>query len=154
MEILGIPFWQPGFLFLFHLQKTLKGKDPFVILLHLEEVGIVNPHIALILLRLCEAFCKLVHLARGTPSTLASKAFGLINDDIQMTFCQCIGVDMSDADLGFGHCPTTQQQHSSPPNAHLALVCIHLTICLKQLSSLTAWSHLQMQSALNLPSFR
>ena len=32
-----------------------------------------------------------------TPSTLTSKAFGLIDDDIQMTFCQCIGVDMSNA---------------------------------------------------------
>eukprot|EP00731_Ephydatia_muelleri_P023351 Em0015g934a len=49
-----------------------------------------------VLLRLCGAFCKLVHLARATPSTLTSKVFALINDDIQMTFCRCIGVDMSD----------------------------------------------------------
>ncbi|KAL5503093.1 hypothetical protein EMCRGX_G009995 [Ephydatia muelleri] len=62
-----------------------------ILLSLLEEVGIVDPQAALILLRLCGAFCKLVHLARATPSTLTSKVFALIDDDIRMTFCRCIG---------------------------------------------------------------
>ena len=39
--------------------------------------------------------CKLVHLARATPSTLTRKAFALIGDDIRMSFCRCIDVDTS-----------------------------------------------------------
>ena len=74
-------------------KKHTKAK---ILLSLLEEVGIVDPQVALILLRLCGAFCKLVHLARATPSTLTSKVFALIDDDIRMTFCRCIGVDMSD----------------------------------------------------------
>ena len=78
---------------------------------NIEEVGIVDPQVALILLRLCGAFCKLVHLARATPSTLTSKVFALIDDDIRMTFCRCIGVDMSDT--------TWQQAQLSPSRGGL-----------------------------------
>ena len=43
------------------------------------------------------------------------------------------------------------QQYSSPPYAHLALVCISLTVHLK-FSYLTAWSRLQLQPVLSLSS--
>ena len=93
LEILGIPIGDQEFRSSFISKKHTKAK---ILLSLLEEVGIVDPQVALILLRLCGAFCKLVHLARATPSTLASKVFALIDDDIRMTFCRCIGVDMSD----------------------------------------------------------
>ena len=93
LEILGIPISDQEFCSSFISKKHTKAK---ILLSLLEEVGIVDPQVALILLRLCGAFCKLVHLARATPSTLTSKVFALIDDDIRMTFCQCIGVDMSD----------------------------------------------------------
>ena len=78
VKILGIPIGYQDFCSSFISNKHLKVK---ILLSHLEEVGIINPQVALILLSLCGAMCKLVHLARGTPSTLTSKAFGLINDD-------------------------------------------------------------------------
>eukprot|EP00731_Ephydatia_muelleri_P015442 Em0008g1162a len=93
LEILGIPIGDQEFCSSFISKKHTKAK---ILLSLLEEVGIVDPQVALILLRLCGAFCKLVHLARATPSILTSKVFALIDDDIRMTFCQCIGVDMSD----------------------------------------------------------
>ena len=93
MEILGIPIGDQEFCSSFISKKHTKAK---ILLSQLEEVGIVDPQVALILLRLCGAFCKLVHLARATPSALTSKVFALIDDDIRMTFCRCIGVDMSD----------------------------------------------------------
>ncbi|KAL5500370.1 hypothetical protein EMCRGX_G011921 [Ephydatia muelleri] len=93
LEILGIPIGNQEFCSSFISKKHTKAK---ILLSLLEEVGIVDPQVALILLRLCGAFCKLVHLARATPSTLTSKVFALIDDDIRMTFCRCIGVDMSD----------------------------------------------------------
>ena len=93
LEILGIPIGDQEFCSSFISKKHTKAK---ILLSLLEEVGIVDPQVALILLSLCKAFCKLVHLARATPSTLTSKVFALIDDDIRMTFCQCIGVDMSD----------------------------------------------------------
>ena len=36
----------------------------------LEDVGAVDPQVALLLLRQCGSFCKLVHLARSTPPPL------------------------------------------------------------------------------------
>eukprot|EP00731_Ephydatia_muelleri_P016004 Em0009g428a len=93
LEILGIPIGDQEFCSSFISKKHTKAK---ILLSLFEEVGIVDPQVALILLRLCGAFCKLVHLARATPSTLTSKVFALIDDDIRMTFCRCIGVDMSD----------------------------------------------------------
>ena len=46
-----------------------------------EDVGSVDPHdqVALLLLRWCGSFCKMVHLARSTPPSLMA-------DALQMTF--------------------------------------------------------------------
>ncbi|KAL5497570.1 hypothetical protein EMCRGX_G014066 [Ephydatia muelleri] len=82
LEILGIPIGNQEFCSSFISKKHTKAK---ILLSLLEEVGIVDPQVALILLSLCKAFCKLVHLARATPSTLTSKVFALIDDDIRMT---------------------------------------------------------------------
>ena len=59
----------------------------------LEQVGLVDPQgsLVLVLLRLCDGFCKLVHLARSTPPSLSSSLF----DDIHRDFNQCMGVDTS-----------------------------------------------------------
>ena len=80
-------------------------------------------------------------------SSLWSLAFELTDYDIQVTFCRCIGVDMSDAAwqqaqislseeaLGLGHCPTTQRQHE---------MNVLLSLCSSGQAlerTLTAWSH-------------
>ena len=63
MEILGIPIDDQDFCSSF--KKHSKAK---ILLSQLEGVGVVDPQVALILLRLCGTMCKLVHLARATPS--------------------------------------------------------------------------------------
>ena len=45
----------------------------------LEEVGLIDPQVALILLRLCGAFCKLVHLTRATPTSLIKDALAVFD---------------------------------------------------------------------------
>ena len=73
-----------------------KHADAKCLLMQLEDIGVFNPKVALILLRLCGSFCKLVHLARAIPTFLSSKALMLFDADIRKTFCQCTGVDISD----------------------------------------------------------
>ena len=75
------------------LKKHAEAK---CLLTQLEDVGVVDPQVVLILLRLCGSFCKLVHLARATPTSLLFKALMLFDADIRKTFCQCTGVDISD----------------------------------------------------------
>ena len=61
----------------------------------LEEVGLIDPQVALILLRLCGAFCKLVHLTRATPTSLIKDALAVFDAGVRRTFCLCTGVDAS-----------------------------------------------------------
>ena len=55
------------------------------LLTQLSEVGSADPQVALLLLRQCGGFCKLVHLSRSTPPSLVADALRLYNDDV----CQC-----------------------------------------------------------------
>ncbi|KAL5503591.1 hypothetical protein EMCRGX_G010564 [Ephydatia muelleri] len=48
-----------------------KSADARKLLSSLVDVAAVDPHVALSLLRLCGSYCRLVHLARATPSSLA-----------------------------------------------------------------------------------
>ncbi|KAL5459944.1 hypothetical protein EMCRGX_G033342 [Ephydatia muelleri] len=66
------------------------------LLSQLEQVGVLDPQVALVLLRLCGGFCKLVHLARSTPPSLSSQALSLFDNDIRRVFSECTGVDTSD----------------------------------------------------------
>ena len=59
------------------------------LLLKLEEVSAVNPHVAFTLLRQCAGFCKLAHLARGTPPSQAISALEAFDHDIRATFSKC-----------------------------------------------------------------
>ena len=74
----------------------------------------------------------------GKGNSPTCKAFALIDDDIRMCFCQCIGVDTSDTawqqaqlspsrgGLGFRSLSRHSPAAFTPLYAHLALVCIHL----------------------------
>ena len=72
VEILGIPIGDQEFCLSFISKKHSKAK---MLLSHLEEVEIINSQVALTLLCLCGAFCKLVHLARATSPTLTSRVY-------------------------------------------------------------------------------
>ena len=48
-----------------------KRTEVMKLLSRLVEVACFDPQVALILLRMCGGYCKLVHLARATPPSLA-----------------------------------------------------------------------------------
>ena len=69
MVILGAPIGDYLFCANFIASKRL---DAVTLVSKLVEVATIDPQVALILLRVCGSFCKLVHLARATPPSLVS----------------------------------------------------------------------------------
>ena len=74
---------------------SIKRMEARALLSQLEQVGVLDPPVALVLLRLFGGFCKLIHLARSTPPSLSSQALSLFDDDIRRVFSECTGVDTS-----------------------------------------------------------
>ena len=66
------------------------------LLSQIEKVGSVDPQVALLLLRMCGAFCKMVHLERSTPPSLVAEGFRYFDNDVRHCFASCTGVDTSD----------------------------------------------------------
>ena len=64
LEILGIPVGDSVFC---RAVLDRKRSEAGVLLKRLDDVGQVDPQVALVLLRLCGGYCKLVHLARAVP---------------------------------------------------------------------------------------
>eukprot|EP00731_Ephydatia_muelleri_P035412 Em0121g7a len=91
--ILGVAIGDLDFCSSFISTKRMEAR---ALLFKLEQVGVLDPQVALVLLRLCEGFCKLVHLARSTPPSLSSQALSLFDNDIRRVFSECTGVDTSD----------------------------------------------------------
>ena len=92
LVILGAPIGNKEFC----LSFVAKGlKNVAGLWSQLEEVGLMDPQVALILLRLCGAFCKLVHLTRATPTSLIKDALAVYDAGVRGTFCLCTGVDAS-----------------------------------------------------------
>ena len=91
--ILGIPIGDQAFCSAFISGKHGEAK---VLLLQLEEVGSVDPHVAFSLLRQCAGFCKMAHLARGTPPSRAMSVLKAFDLDIRSCFSRCTAVDTSD----------------------------------------------------------
>eukprot|EP00731_Ephydatia_muelleri_P035490 Em0128g7a len=62
----------------------------------LEEVGSVDPQVALLLLRTCGAFCKLDALGKIHTPSLVAEGFKYFDNDVRHCFALCTGVDTSD----------------------------------------------------------
>ena len=95
--ILGIPIGDAEFCASFISSKRVGSE---LLLDKLEEVGAIDPHVALILIRLCGGFCRLNHIARATPPphpSLSFKALQLFDEDIRRCFSSTTGIDASDA---------------------------------------------------------
>ena len=90
--ILGIPIGDKAFCATFISEKHDEAK---ALLIKLEEVSAVDPHVAFSLLRQCAGFCRLAHLARGTPPSQAISALEAFDHDIRATFSKCTAVDTS-----------------------------------------------------------
>ena len=65
-------------------------------MLQIEEVGALDPQVALMLLRTCSGFCKLSHLARATPPSLSVKALELFDQDVRSCLSQSTSVHLTD----------------------------------------------------------
>ena len=63
----------------------------------MSEVGSADPQIALLLLRHCTTFCKLVHLARSTPPALVSEGLASLFE-VRCHFCDTVAIDPSDSE--------------------------------------------------------
>ena len=91
--ILGIPIGNLDFCTTFISHKHCLAKQ---LMRQIEEVGALDPQVALLLLRTCSGFCKLAHLARATPPSLSVKALELFDLDVRDCLSQSTSVDMAD----------------------------------------------------------
>ena len=85
-EILGAPIGDLVFCAKFVAQKQSEASK---LLKELEAVGSIDPQVALLLLRQCGSFFRLVHLARNTPLLLVNEAFALFDVCVQQCFSEC-----------------------------------------------------------------
>ena len=65
------------------------------LLSRLVEVACFDSQVALILLRMCGGYCKLVYLARATPPNLASDPLQLFDAEVRECFTLCTVVPVS-----------------------------------------------------------
>ena len=93
LEVLGISIGDKEFCTTFISTKCAESR---ILLVKLEEVGAIDPHVALILIRLCGGFCCLNHLARATPPSLSAKALEMFDEDVWQCFSASTGIDTSD----------------------------------------------------------
>ncbi|KAL5487427.1 hypothetical protein EMCRGX_G020024 [Ephydatia muelleri] len=91
-EPLGVPIGDTAFCSSFIARKC---SSPSALLSHLEDIESSDPHVALSLLRHCASFCKLIHLARGTPSKSAVEALKDFDLAVANCFTKCTGLDLS-----------------------------------------------------------
>ena len=96
----------------------------------LSEVGSADPQVALLLLRQCGGFCKLVHLSRSTPPSLVADALRLYDDDVRQCFTECTSVDTPDH--------AWQQAQHSLSRGGLGLRCLSHHSSAAYIASLTA----------------
>ena len=70
--------------------------NPKKLLTSLVDVAGVDLQVAFTLLRMCGGFCKLVHLTRVTPPSLASDALVSFDEDVRQCFVLCSAIEVSD----------------------------------------------------------
>ena len=92
LEILGIPIGDADFC---RAVLDRKRSEAGFLLKRLEDVGQVDPQVALVLLRLCGGYCKLVHLARAVPPSFSQSVLQIFDQDVQKCFTSCTGVHPS-----------------------------------------------------------
>ena len=80
LTILGAPIGDVAFCSSFIASKRAAAS---ILLSSLEKLGSCDPQIALILLRMCVGFTKLVHVARSTPPSLALDALHAFDQQIR-----------------------------------------------------------------------
>ena len=87
-EILGAPIGD-----LIFCAKRFGAHKHADALVQVVDVGAVDPQVALLLLRQCGGFCKLVHLARSNPPAFIGEALQLFDDNVCRCFSECTAID-------------------------------------------------------------
>ena len=93
-EILGVPIGDPIF-----CAKSIAEKRAHAskFLALLKEVGSVDSQVALMLLRQCGGFCRMVHIARCTPPSVALEGLHIFDEEVRQTFSDSMCIDPSDS---------------------------------------------------------
>ena len=83
LTILGAPIGDVAFCSSFMASKR---EAALTLLSSLVKLSSCDPQIALLLLRMCGGFTKLVHVARSTPPSLAVKELCVFDEQVRQTF--------------------------------------------------------------------
>ena len=94
MEILGAPIGDAEFCRQFFASKH---QAALALLSTINDLGCIDPQVALALLRLCSSFCKLAHIARTTPPHLILSSMEKFDIDVHRSFAERTGCDVPDS---------------------------------------------------------
>ena len=61
----------------------------------LVDVAAVDLQVAVTLLRMCVSFCRMVHIARASPHSLASDAHRSLDEEVKRCFALCTAIEVS-----------------------------------------------------------
>ena len=80
-----------------HCSKVIAGKcaEYRKLLSGLVDVAAVDLQVEVTLLRMCGSFCRMVHIARVTPSSLASDALRSFNEEVKQCFAMCSAINVT-----------------------------------------------------------
>ena len=93
LTILGAPIGDVAFCSSFIASKRAAAS---ILLSSLQKLGSCDPQIALILLRMCGGFTKLVHVVRSTPPSLALDELHAFDQQVRHTFTECQTIDTTE----------------------------------------------------------
>ena len=91
LDILGAPIGDH-----LHCSKFIAGKcaESRKLLSGLVDVAAVDLQVAVTLLCMCGSFCRMVHIARVTPPSLASDALRSFDEEVQRCFALCTTIEV------------------------------------------------------------
>ena len=59
------------------------------------DVAAVDLQVAVSLLHMCGSFCRMVHIARATPPSLASDALRSFDEEVKQCFTMCSAINVT-----------------------------------------------------------
>lgn len=91
-EVLGAPIGNEEFCISYIQKRIQKANQLLKVLPKLED-----PQVALLLLRSCGSFCKLAHIARNTPSSVAMDSLGEFDACIRQCLEESAGLQLTES---------------------------------------------------------
>ena len=92
LDILGAPTGD-----YLHFSKFIAGKcaESRRLLSGLVDVAAVGLQVAVTRLHVCGSFCKMIHIARVTPPSLASDALRSFDEEVKQCFAMCSAINVT-----------------------------------------------------------